>query len=38
MLGATVGALVVLAVWHRLVVRRVVNDPGVARTNWPLRA
>jgi uncharacterized membrane protein YeaQ/YmgE (transglycosylase-associated protein family) len=38
MLGATVGALVTLAVWHRMVVRRVVNDPGVARTNWPPRA
>jgi uncharacterized membrane protein YeaQ/YmgE (transglycosylase-associated protein family) len=34
-IGATMGALVVLIAWHRLVVQRVVNDPGITRTNWP---
>jgi uncharacterized membrane protein YeaQ/YmgE (transglycosylase-associated protein family) len=34
-LGATLGALIVLFVWHRLVVQRVVNDPGTSRSNWP---
>ena len=34
-IGATLGALLVLVVWHRLVVQRVVNDPGVPRSNWP---
>jgi len=33
--GATIGALIVLVIWHRLAVQRVVNDPGVTRTNWP---
>jgi len=33
--GATVGALIVLVIWHRLAVQRVVNDPGVTRANWP---
>src|SRR5215467_5538811 len=35
--GATVGALIVLFIWHRLAVQRVVNDPGVNRTDWPRR-
>lgn len=34
-IGATLGALLVLVVWHRLVVQRVVNDPGASRSNWP---
>jgi uncharacterized membrane protein YeaQ/YmgE (transglycosylase-associated protein family) len=34
-LGATIGAVIVLVVWHRLVVQRAVNDPDIARTNWP---
>jgi uncharacterized membrane protein YeaQ/YmgE (transglycosylase-associated protein family) len=34
-IGATLGALLVLVVWHRLVVQRVVNDPGVSRSNRP---
>ena len=34
-IGATLGALIVLVVWHRLVVQRVVSDPGVSRSNWP---
>ena len=33
--GATIGAVIVLVIWHRLAVQRVVNDPGVMRTNWP---
>jgi len=28
-IAATVGAIVVLFIWHRLVVNRVVSDPGV---------
>ena len=31
LLGAVVGSLIVLFIWHRLVVNRVVNDPGVDR-------
>ncbi len=27
-IGATVGAIVVLFIWHRLVVARVIPDPG----------
>jgi uncharacterized membrane protein YeaQ/YmgE (transglycosylase-associated protein family) len=34
LIGATLGALVVLVVWHRLAVQRVVSDPGVTRTGW----
>jgi uncharacterized membrane protein YeaQ/YmgE (transglycosylase-associated protein family) len=33
--GATLGAVVVLIIWHRLVVQRRVNDPGISHTNWP---
>jgi len=35
LIGASVGALVVLFIWHRLVVHRTVNDPGVARSDGP---
>ncbi len=28
-IGATIGALIVLFVWNRLVVRNVISDPGV---------
>jgi uncharacterized membrane protein YeaQ/YmgE (transglycosylase-associated protein family) len=35
LIGATVGALIVLFIWHRLVVQRVVNDPGASRAGWP---
>ena len=35
--GATIGALIVLFMWHCLAVQRVVSDPGVTRTNWPRR-
>ena len=31
LLGAVVGALLVLFVWHRLVTNRTINDPGVNR-------
>ena len=35
-IGATVGALIVLFIWNRLVVHRVVRDPGVpAEPNAP---
>jgi uncharacterized membrane protein YeaQ/YmgE (transglycosylase-associated protein family) len=30
-IGATIGALVVLFIWHRLVVSRVIPDPGNRR-------
>jgi uncharacterized membrane protein YeaQ/YmgE (transglycosylase-associated protein family) len=33
--GATVGAIVVLVIWHRLAVQRVVSDPGVSRSDLP---
>jgi uncharacterized membrane protein YeaQ/YmgE (transglycosylase-associated protein family) len=35
LIGATLGALVVLAVWHRLAVQRAVRDPGISASNWP---
>ena len=31
LIGAIVGALVVLFVWHRLVARRIIQDPGTRR-------
>jgi len=31
LIGAVVGAIVVLFVWHRLVVRQVISDPGQRR-------
>lgn len=31
--GATVGAVIALIIWHRLVVQPVVNDPGVSRSD-----
>ena len=30
LIGATVGAVIVLFVWHRLVVNRTISDPGVS--------
>ena len=33
-LSATVGAVIVLFVWHRLAVQRVVSDPGIPRGDW----
>jgi uncharacterized membrane protein YeaQ/YmgE (transglycosylase-associated protein family) len=35
LVGATIGALIVLVIWHRLAVQRVVSDPGVSHTDWP---
>ena len=35
LIGATLGSMIVLLIWHRLVVQRAVNDPGVTRANWP---
>ena len=34
-IGATLGSLVVLFIWHRLVVQRALNDPGVTCTDLP---
>lgn len=31
LIGATIGALIVLVVWHRLVVNRTIPDPGNRR-------
>jgi uncharacterized membrane protein YeaQ/YmgE (transglycosylase-associated protein family) len=31
LIGATIGALVVLFIWHRLVVSRTIPDPGNRR-------
>ena len=38
LIGATLGSIIVLFIWHRLLVRRAVSDPGVSRANWPPRA
>ena len=35
LIGATLGAIIVLFIWHRLVVQRAVNDPGVSGANLP---
>jgi uncharacterized membrane protein YeaQ/YmgE (transglycosylase-associated protein family) len=35
LIGATVGALIVLFIWHRLVIQRAVSDPGVTRSDGP---
>ena len=34
LIGATVGALVVLFIWNRLVVHRVISDPGAPSDFW----
>jgi uncharacterized membrane protein YeaQ/YmgE (transglycosylase-associated protein family) len=33
--GATVGAIIVLVIWHHLAVQRVVSDPGISRSSLP---
>jgi uncharacterized membrane protein YeaQ/YmgE (transglycosylase-associated protein family) len=38
LIAATVGALIVLFVWNRLVARRVIRDPGVPGDSGPTRA
>jgi uncharacterized membrane protein YeaQ/YmgE (transglycosylase-associated protein family) len=35
LIGATLGSIIVLFIWHRLVVQRTVTDPGVTNTNRP---
>jgi uncharacterized membrane protein YeaQ/YmgE (transglycosylase-associated protein family) len=35
LIGATLGSIIVLFIWHRLVVQRTVADPGVTNANWP---
>ena len=37
LIGATVGAVVVLFIWHRLAARHVVRDPGVDGAGGPRR-
>ena len=34
LIGATVGAIVVLFIWHRLVASRTISDPGVTGRRW----
>jgi len=31
LIGAVIGSVIVLFVWHRLVVNRILRDPGVER-------
>lgn len=31
LIGAVIGALIVLFIWHRLVVTRTISDPGARR-------
>ena len=35
LVAATLGSIIVLFIWHRLMVQRAVNDPGITRANWP---
>jgi uncharacterized membrane protein YeaQ/YmgE (transglycosylase-associated protein family) len=35
LIGATLGSIIALFIWHRLVVQRTVNDPGVTNASWP---
>jgi uncharacterized membrane protein YeaQ/YmgE (transglycosylase-associated protein family) len=34
LIGAVIGAVVVLAIWHRLVVSRSIADPGIGSRRW----
>jgi len=34
LIGATLGALLVLFIWHRLVVRGAISDPGAGPRRW----
>ena len=34
LIGATVGALIVLFIWHRLVARGSIPDPGTGPRRW----
>ena len=33
-IGAIIGAVLILFVWHRLVVRNIITDPTVGRRWW----
>jgi uncharacterized membrane protein YeaQ/YmgE (transglycosylase-associated protein family) len=35
LIAATLGSIIVLFIWHRLVVQRAVSDPGITRADWP---
>jgi uncharacterized membrane protein YeaQ/YmgE (transglycosylase-associated protein family) len=35
LIGAIIGALLVLFIWHRLVVNRTISDPGVGGPRVP---
>jgi uncharacterized membrane protein YeaQ/YmgE (transglycosylase-associated protein family) len=34
LIGAVVGAVIVLFIWHRLVTTRTISDPGVSGRRW----
>ncbi len=34
LIGATVGAIIVLFIWQRLVASRTISDPGVTGRRW----
>ena len=34
LIGAIVGSVLVLFIWHRLVVNRTISDPGVSGRRW----
>jgi uncharacterized membrane protein YeaQ/YmgE (transglycosylase-associated protein family) len=34
LIGAVIGAVVVLFIWHRLVAARKISDPGVSGRRW----
>lgn len=34
LIGATVGAIIVLFIWHLLVKNRTISDPGVSGRRW----
>ena len=34
LIGATVGAIIVLFIWNRLVAHRTISDPGVTGRRW----
>ena len=34
LIGATVGAILILFIWNRLVANRTISDPGVTGRRW----
>jgi uncharacterized membrane protein YeaQ/YmgE (transglycosylase-associated protein family) len=34
LIGATVGAIIILFIWNRLVANRTISDPGVTGRRW----